>query len=416
MRWMILFLSVISCSLMAQSDFLYQDAVYLPHIKSIKFHHQGLFTSEPIIDLNSGGQLELSFDDVLGGDIPYTYKIVHCDKDWNLSDLNDTEYIDGFNDERVERWYYSSGTRLDYTHYKLSLPNDDINWLISGNYLLIVTDKDADVVAFTRRFMVVEPKVSVAAEVRRPIPTSLIGTHQQIRFNINNKNFDIINPQREIYVTILQNGRWDNAITGIQPRFVNGFDINFDFTDQLIFPGGKEFRFADVRSLRYAGPGVHSIERRVDGFDVLMNLDKSRQNRTYFDYNDLDGDFIIETLDRADPDLESEYVNVHFGLLDNNPPINGDVYVVGKFSDWRCQNEYKMSYNVKNQGYYGKALLKQGYYDYEYVVKDGDNVDYDFYEGSLFKTTNDYLILVYYRAFSERYDRLIAAYSLRSDF
>jgi hypothetical protein len=50
------------------------------------------------------------------------------------------------------------------------------------------------------------------------------------------------------------------------------------------------------------------------------------------------------------------------------------------------------------------------------VVKDGDKMDYNFYEGSLFKTTNDYLILVYYRAFSERYDQLIAAYSLRSVF
>lgn len=400
----------------AQTDFLYEDAVYLPHIKSIKFHHRGLFTSEPVIDLNSGGTLDLSFDDILGGDIPYTYRIIHCDKDWRPSDLSETEYIDGFNDESVRQWYYSSGTRLDFTHYKLSLPNDDINWLVSGNYLLVVTDKDAGVVAFTRRFMVVEPSISVAAAVRRPIPTSLISTHQQIALNLNHKNFDIVNPQREIFVTILQNGRWDNAIQNVQPRFVNGFDINFDFTDQLIFPGGKEFRFADLRSTRFAGPGVHSIERRIDGYDILMKLDKSRHSRTYFDYNDLDGDYIIETLDRADPDLEAEYVNVHFGLLDANPPIRGDVYVTGKFSDWRCLEEFRMSYDLKNQGYYGQALLKQGFYDYQYVVKDGDKLDYDFYEGSLFKTTNDYLVLVYYRAFSERYDRLIAAYSLQSNF
>jgi hypothetical protein len=416
MRWTVfLFFGVIALSY-SQSDIRYEDFVYLPHIKSVKFHHEGLFTSDPIIDLNSGGGLILTFDDILGGDIRYNYKVIHCDKDWKPSDLDESEYIDGFNDEDIRQSYYSAGTIKDYTHYQLRLPNDDINWRLSGNYLLVVMDDEEGTVAITRRFMVVESRVSIAASVRRAITASLIKSHHQIDLNVNHKNYDIINPQRDIFVTILQNGRWDNALTNVQPKFVNGFDINFDFTNQLLFPAGKEFRFADLRNTRYPSVGIQKIERRRDGFDVLMELDQSRHSISYFDYDDLNGDYIIQNLERSDENIQSEYLDVHFGLLDPNPPLDGDVYLIGKFSDWRCLQEYRMDYSMKYQGYFGSALLKQGYYDYQYVVKNGNQVDYERYEGNQFRTSNDYLILVYYRSFGDRYDRLIGVASISSDF
>lgn len=416
MKWIIPVLLLGFSVLQGQSDILYEDHVYLPNIKSVKFHHEGLFTSEPVIDLNSSGALILTFDDVLGGDIPYSYKVIHCDKDWNPSDLDESEYTDGFNDEEFREYFYSSGTKLDYTHYRLSLPNEDLTWRLSGNYLLVVTDEDIEEVALTRRFMVIEPSVTISTGIRRPVIANMVRTHHQVELNVNNKNYDIINPQRDIYVTILQNGRWDNALTNLRPKFVNGFDINFDFTNQLVFSAGQEFRFADLRSTRYPGVGVQRVERRADGYDILMHLDQSRADKSFFDYDDLNGDFIIETLDRSNPDIESEYVDVHFGLLDNNPPIDGDVYLTGAFSDWKCLPEYRMEYSLKHQGYFGQARLKQGYYDYQYVVKNGDQINYDRYEGNAFRTTNDYLILVYYRSFGDRYDRLIGASSISSDF
>lgn len=416
MNWIFPLFLLSFLGLRAQTDILYEDYVYLPNIKSVKFHHEGLFTSEPVVDLNTSGGLILTFDDILGGDIPYSYSIIHCDKDWQPSDLDEAEYTEGFNDEDFREYFYSSGTKLDYTHYRLRLPNDDLNWTISGNYLLVVRDEDAETVALTRRFMVIEPQVTIATNVRRPIIASMVRTHHQIELNVNNKNYDIINPQRDVYVAILQNGRWDNALTNLQPKFVNGFDINFDFTNQLLFPAGQEFRFADLRSTRYPGAGVQRVERRPDGYDILLHLDESRADKSTFDYEDLNGDFIIQNLDRNTPSLESEYVDVHFGLIDNNPPLDGDVYVIGDFSDWRCHPDYRMTYSIKHQGFFGSAKLKQGFYDYQYAIQDGDKVDYERYEGNAFRTTNDYLILVYYRSFGDRYDRLIGASSISSDF
>jgi hypothetical protein len=54
-------------------------------------------------------------------------------------------------------------------------------------------------------------------------------------------------------------------------------------------------------------------------------------------------------------------------------------------------------------------LLKQGWYNYEYIfLKDGETkADPSFFEGNHYETENEYLILVYYRNPLSRYDRLV---------
>ena len=412
-RIFFLFLFV-TVSSFAQSDFQYSDRVYLPHIKSVQFHHQGLETSQPIIDLNSNGRLMLRFDDILGGDRNYSYKIVHCDKDWNPSDLVEMEYLDGFNDEEIDNYEYSRGTVVDYTNYQLSLPNEDTRWRLSGNYLLIIKDEDSDELAITRRFMVVDPKVSIGAQVTRPIRANRVGSHHEIDLAVNHKNFPIQNPQREIFVTIMQNGRWDHALKNITPRFVTGFDINFDQANQYLFSGSKEFRGVDLRSIRSRGFGVHSIDRYSDGVDVLMELDETRLNRPYFDYDDLDGQYIIESLEDDNFTTECEYVNVYFALSSPRRIPNSDVCVFGALTNWECNSENTLRYDPDRQIYFGSIILKQGYYDYLYVVKNGDDLDYDYFEGSDFATANQYTALVYLRSFGERYDQLIGVTNFQS--
>ncbi|NJK94628.1 MAG: hypothetical protein HC905_06630 [Bacteroidales bacterium] len=54
-------------------------------------------------------------------------------------------------------------------------------------------------------------------------------------------------------------------------------------------------------------------------------------------------------------------------------------------------------------------ILKQGYYDYQYVFipKSTGTFDESEIEGSFSETENSYFIFVYYKGFGERYDRLI---------
>ena len=417
-KWFIPLFVLLSSFAQAQSeDFRYDNFVYMPHIKSVQFHHVGLPTSDPIIDLNSAGQLLLTFDDILGGDITYNYKLIHCDKDWNRTDMDELEYVDGFNDEDIDRWFYSNTTISDYTRYELLIPNANVDPIISGNYILLVYEDDTDLPVLTRRLMVVENLVTVNPLVRRSISALQLKTHHQLEFTINNEDFRIQNPQRDLFVSILQNGRWDNAITNKQPIYSRNNDITFSPSDYLLFPASREFRFADVRSLQYPGAGVHSVDRLPDRIDVLLQLDRPRNERSSFDYRDINGKFVIENADDSNDFLTSEYVDVHFTLRDLNPDLTKDVYVVGGFSDWHCLGENKLTYSTKHQSYLGNILLKQGFYDFQYATRDQDGkIDYEVYEGNSFETINDYIFLVYYRPFGARFDRIIGATVTESAF
>jgi uncharacterized protein (DUF2225 family) len=68
-----------------------------------------------------------------------------------------------------------------------------------------------------------------------------------------------------------------------------------------------------------------------------------------------------------------------------------------------------MTFNFDDDLYHATLLLKQGYYNYQYVVKNQSTSETSVMpvEGSFGRTENDYLILVYYRPAGRRYDRLV---------
>ena len=403
--------------LQGQEELRYEDYTYLPHIKSVKLHIGNLVTSEPIIDLGSSASIRLSFDDILGGDRTYTYKIIHCDKDWQPSDLSVMDYLDGFNDEEVENYSYSVGTKYDYTHYSLTLPNDDLTWRISGNYLLVVTDDDSNELAITRRFMVADRKISIGIQMNRSRKPNRLLYDQEFELTIDNQRYNIVNPQNELFLTLMQNGRWDNAITNLQPKFTVGSVINFDQTNRPSFPGYQAFRGIDLRSVNTRGFGVYSIDIYEDEIDVLLEMDYRRGNVRIQTDEDLNGDFIIDNLDYRAPHIRGEYVNVFFTLASERRVSNGDVYVIGAFNNWRPSEEFRLSYDLAKQIYHGSFLLKQGYYDYQYAVQyDDGRIDIQYFEGSNYASFNQYHVLAYHRAFGERYDQLIGVASLLDEF
>jgi hypothetical protein len=69
-----------------------------------------------------------------------------------------------------------------------------------------------------------------------------------------------------------------------------------------------------------------------------------------------------------------------------------------------------MIYNDDRRGYQLTTKLKNGFYDYMYglVEKEGASPNLQIIEGSSFETENDYLFLVYFKAFGGLYDQLVA--------
>lgn len=394
------------------------DHVYQDNIKSVRFHLDNLFLSFPIVDLNSAAQLLLSFDDMNEDVTDYVYFITHCNQDWTPSDLDEIDFLDGFNGEQVETYDFSFNTLTDYTHYELRLPNEDIRWLVSGNYLIHVLEDDEDQrPVLTRRFMVSESIMRVSSQMVAPNRVSKYRTHQELDFRVNFKGIDIDNPQREITASVLQNGRWDNAITGLKPQFTRMEDMIFDYQDKIIFPAGKEFRFLDLRTFRTYREKIADIIRMDTYFDVVVKQEKSRANQNFQSYNDINGDFLIENLERRRPDLEGDYAKVLFALGVTQPlPDDVAIYVVGKMTDWQLKEEFKMTYNPAVHSYVTQPFLKQGYYDYYYATVSGDEkiANLEEFEGNWHQTENNYTILVYFRPFGARYDRLVAVQTINT--
>ncbi|MBK6947863.1 MAG: DUF5103 domain-containing protein [Haliscomenobacter sp.] len=280
----------------------YEDYVYQPHIRSVQFHVEGFVLSYPMLDLNGASSLLLAFDDLDGDVKNYYYRFIHCDMDWKPSDVSEMEYLDGFSEERIFDYQFSAKTVSSYTHYTLQLPNNSMRWKLSGNYLLVVYPEGyATQPVITRRFVVADPKVQISSQFVRPNQVNKLRTHQEIDFVVNHEKFLIRNPQQEIKAVVLQNGRWGQTVTGVAPLFFRTNQLVFDYQDVVVFPGGKEFRQIDLRSLRFRSPLMAAVDSYRDRIEVSLQPERSRATQPYLEYNDINGKFVIETQDQNNP-------------------------------------------------------------------------------------------------------------------
>ncbi|MEO7176218.1 MAG: DUF5103 domain-containing protein [Saprospiraceae bacterium] len=385
------------------------DHVYQDFIKTVKFSLSGLPNTMPITQMGTG-ELNLSFDDLQANFKDIRYRIVHCDMDWNPSDLQEQDYISGFNDELVRDFSFSSLAVQNYTHYELFLPNKDLSWKLSGNYLLHLYQDDNKQPLITRRFCVVEPIMKLFGGMVTPYNATKYNTHHELDFRVQMGASRMINPMLEVRATILQNNRWDKAIQSVAPNYIMGEDLQFKFQDKITFEAGKEFRPCDIRSAKYKSEFVNNLELTTEGFYAALRTDKPRSDQNYLSRRDINGSFVLENADRPGDDaLNSEYIHVLFRLQTPEDPME-DFYVIGAFCDWTCSYDNKMVYDEKTNCYIANIFLKQGYYDYIYAMSAPDkcNLDSSELEGNWYETENTYNILIYYRQQGERYDRLVA--------
>ncbi len=374
--------------------------------------------SQPIVNLQTGNNvMVLEFDHM--GDVikDYKYTLTHCNSDWKVSDLDDNEYIDGFTEDRIPTVENSFNTLSQYTHYTLGLPNQNMRWARSGNYLLKVFDADnEDRLVLIRRFMVVEPLWRIDATFVRSAQVDKLDTHHEIDFTVVPKAVRISMPQNDVKAYVLQNGRWDNALGPLKPYVTRGDNLVFDYQDQIVFPAGKEFRFFDMRSFDYRGEFVKNIVDKPTYYEVTLRPDETRFDRPVIFRPDADGYFVIDNQNANQGLLQCDYATVLFSVKQNLPIEDADVYVFGELSDWQLKPEFKMTFDEQAHLYWCDAWLKQGHYDYQYLVVDRKTgkADIDGLEGNWYATGNQYTVLVYFRPFGARYDRLMGAVTLNS--
>jgi hypothetical protein len=398
-------------------ELVYEDHIYQVGIKTVKLHPANNPLGPPLIALNSDQRLRLSFDDLYEDFVNYSYTIYHCNADWQPSDLMVTDYLSNFSQDYIQQYEYSLNALIPYTNYHLSIPNEQLNLTKSGNYLLVVyrNDDESDLV-LSRRFMVYEDLVNVGATIRRATNVEKMNSHQEVDFILSHPKYNIQNPFRDLQVHLLQNFRYDNAITNLKPAFLQNNQLIYQYDNQNTFAGVNEFRFFDIKNLQSLTQNVRNI-KRDSFFTVYLRNDLPRPLSEYAVWLDINGRFQIRRLDAGNSETEADYAVVDFILKKDRPYTEGDVYIFGQLSDWKLRPEYKMQYDDTRKAYRAQALLKQGYYNYYYAIfnaETGSAAPQEI-EGSHWETENIYSILVYNREVGSRYDRLVGYGSFSSE-
>jgi len=402
-------------------DFVRNDNYeYQKYIKSVDISQIGFELADPLITLNTGEKFIVGFDDLRGGFQQYYYQIQHCSANWEKSEIWMNEYLEGQEEEQVEKFESSFNTRTFYTHYEFIFPNDRFVIKKSGNYVLRVYSRDQkgnEINAFTRRFLVLDQKATIVANIGRAGTSEDYETRQEVDFQINTSGIRIDAPYQDIKVVILQNWRWDNAMTNLKPYMVRNeiLDYNFDNGTNL-FDGANEFRRFDIKSLKFISEKVRSIEYNDTVFLVKLWESEKRTFKEYAVDDDINGKYLLKTDDEATVSNYGEYALVNFFLPYDAPIVEGNLYVAGGFNCWQYTSDNKMTYNYRMKRYEASILFKQGYYNYLYVMLPNQSKtgDATWVEGNHSQTNNNYTILVYHRSRGEMYDELISAGSFGS--
>ncbi len=380
-----------------------------PKIHTVLFYNEGWEFSLPVLELGSSQRLVFKFDELSREPKTFNYTLVHYDADWNPSRLVTAEYLDGFPENPVNDYASSVNTTIPYVNYRILLPNEQVKILVSGNYLLKVWEgSNKGKPVLIRPFYVAEKMVEITGEVRKATYEGYSGASQQIAFVVNYPKLTVTDPLNEIKTVVMQNSRRDNILSRLKPTFIRQNQL--DYEDKInLFKGGNEFRNFNAKNLQTNGMGIHSIEYRDPYFHIFLERDQSMRTEIYRTRDDLNGNYLVKNDRGGDSDLESDYIYVHFTLAPPDQGTDDRIYVFGALSDWQCTPNNRMIYNPGTKLYEAAILLKQGFYDYQYVVydKEKQTIDASFLEGSHVETENDYHLFVYYRGFSSRYDRLI---------
>ena len=384
-----------------------QEVEVIPpyHIKTISFNQSGQ-NKIPIFQL--GDSFQLLFDDLHGTEDNYYYRIIHCDYDWKPSQLTKNEYLSGFDDQRIIEYANSFNALQLYSHYSISFPNRFTQFKVSGNYIISILNEDRDVV-FSRKLILYENLVSVPLQIKRTREVKNVELKHNLDFAIRSNVINFQSPLQNVKVLLMQNGRFDNAITNIKPMYTIGNELIYRYDAETQFWAGNEFYFFENKNIQGANNSIAYVNSNGGLYNSHLYPNNSRANNDYTFWPDINGNFLINCLNRENPEIECDYAWVYFTLTAPSFFEKKDVYVAGMFNNFALSAENKMDYNA-SKGIYEKAIMiKQGFTNYEYIVADatGKIDNKNAIDGNFFQTENNYFVMVYYRENNQRYDRVI---------
>lgn len=387
-------------------------------IKSVKCYKSGFELNLPIIEISTDETLTVEFDDLSDSPEQYEYTIIHCDYNWQTSGIPFIEFAEGFEYTPIYDYKYSSGTLVQYRHYSVTLPNNDVRLKLSGNFVLqVVKQSDRARVVLQRKFQIFEPKVKIDALVRQPVSPNLQKNHQQLELCINTAQLGQVDPSNDITIIVLQNSQSYNQQIFKRPNYIDKNTLVYHTSTSPVFEGGNEFRQLNIKSFYYQTPGIQAISNYEGVYHTILSPDSKNKSYPYTENQDINGKFIVKCDDVSDSPTQADYTWVYFTLT-TDIQFDGDLYLFGELTGWELNPSFKLNYNPQSVSYETRLLLKQGFYNYKYVFVSQNQSASDFnrIESTFFETENSYTILVYYKSPGIRYWQLVGVKVVNSRF
>lgn len=375
------------------------------YIKTITFKGSQQESQLPILRL--GEPLRLEFDALNGNEEDYYYVIEHFNYDWTPSRLVKAEYLKGFDNQRIFNYENSFNTYQIYSHYTLTIPNQQTRGILkTGNYIISIWN-DRDQMIFSRKFMVYEESVTVGVAIKRSRDVKFIEEKQSVDIVIANNRFNFNNPTETVKILIIQNNNLNTAIKNVEPQYLLGNELTYKYVSETAFWAGNEYLFFENKDVRAANVGVQFIDLQEIYHNYLF-ANGIRANRPYTYNPDINGNFVITAIDRDNVSIEADYTINHFKLIHPILSAGQKLYVYGNYNNYALEPENQLLYNETSGYYESEIRMKQGFYNYKHVLVNADGTLIEgAVSGNFWQTENNYKVLVYYRDLGARYDRLI---------
>jgi hypothetical protein len=391
---------------------IYDDHIYDRDVQTVQFYRGEYTNSYPVIYMGDPTPLVLEFDEIMPQDqreSDFNVDFIHCDAEWNPSNILPIEFYEGFSIDRITDFTRSEFTKIPYVHYTWFFPGEDKFFKVSGNYILkVYRNNNNEDLVLTRRFVVVDRQVGISLKylLNANLERMLLKT---ISFDLFPNRLKIVDPSFDLKVIVLQNGQWNTALRDLKPRFFGDQSYEYAIDLKKDFQTGNEFRRVDLSSMRFFGEGIRDIEETDNMYYVVMYADEPRETGKWGGQRDFNGGYLIQVQEWPAPWYMADYVSTRFRLHMEEPVPQGELYVTGGFSMWQMHNEFRMEYNDALNEYQADIILKQGIYDYSYVVRKTPSSppDESPVEPRASETENFYTVLVYYKSPMDRSHQLV---------
>ncbi len=314
--------------------------------------------------------MTLRFDLVGDRGRPLSVFFYHADRNWSR-DLVPAEFLGTFHRDDLLDYQPSAGTDVDYYHYHYRFPNESIQFRVSGNYILRVTEQGMeDDVLFERPFFVAEQAIpaELSTEYLLGGGSSFSSTQPYLLFTPSQSASS--NPN-DYSACFIRNGRFAEARCSTRPSLIQAPAVQFYLPPEASFQPEVADFFLDLGTLQ-VGRRIERIDFTTSPIHVLMEPDQVAFGAMGLEPLQY-GQPVVQSAvrDRANPAVGAEYVEVEFRLEPQGGlPYSQPVYVVGAFNGWRSAPGSRMTWNTGTGRYEASILMKQGTYEYTYASRD----------------------------------------------